>query len=260
MLQVNTATPLYAQLQIAIHNDIVNGTYPLGARMPSETELGVHYGISRITVRRAVQELEKEGLLERKQGKGTFVRHQKIENKMDAIMGFTDSISKMGGKVGRVIHSKKLIPATKWLASMLQIPCGAQLFELKRTMYSDDAPILYDECYYPCSRFPDMIHQVQEDVSTYRLIKEVYGVSMPRAHKRFNVEIADITSSRYLGCEPGAPLFSIFKITYDDKNVPVQISKSLVLASCATYVLDVDERVSSSTLHMQFKDSKWENK
>lgn len=254
MLQLNTATPLYEQLQIAIHNDIVSGIYPMGARMPSEAELGEHYGISRITVRRAMQELEKAGMLERKQGKGTFVCHSKIMNNMASIMGFTDSVSRVGRKVSRVIHSKKLIPASKWVADLLQIPCGAQVFELKRTMYSDDAPVLYDECYYPCSRFPDMINQIHEDVSTYRLIKEVYGIPMPRAHKRFNVEIADIAMSEYLSCEPGAPLFSILKLTYDDKDVPVQISKSLVLASCATYVLDVDERNNTSALHMSFKD------
>ncbi|WP_312641089.1 GntR family transcriptional regulator [Hydrogenoanaerobacterium sp.] len=255
MLEANHATPLYEQLQIAIKNDIMSGVYSLGERMPSEAELGEHYGISRITVRRAVQELEKEGMLERKQGKGTFVKHSKFENKIDSILGFTDTLNRMGRKVVRVIHSKKIVPAEDWVADALKIEKDSSIIELKRTMYDDNQPILYDECYYPCERFPGMFDMISENISTYQLIKEVYGVHLPRAHKRFNVEIADVMVSQRLHCSPGDPLFSIFKLTFDEKDKPVQISKSLVLASRATYILEVDERKKTSSLHLQMKES-----
>lgn len=258
MLEANNATPLYEQLQIAIKNDILGGVYTLGERMPSEAELGMHYSVSRITVRRAVQELESEGMLERKQGKGTFICHRKFQNKMDSIMGFTDALSRMGRKAGRVIHSKKIVPADDWLADVLQIEKGAPVLELKRTLYDESLPVLYDECYYPCDRFPGMLDKIQENVSTYQLMKEVYGVPLPRAHKRFNAAVADLETSERLHCSPGDPLFSIFKLTFDDDDRPVQISKSLVLASRATYVLDVDERKNSSSLHLQLRDGEEE--
>lgn len=257
MLEPNHATPLYEQLMIAIRNDILSGVYTLGEKMPNETELGEHYGVSRITVRRAVEELEKEGMLERKQGKGTFIKHSKIENKMDSILGFTDTLTRMGRKAGRVIHSKKIVPAEEWIANLLQIKLGSPIIELKRTMYDENQPVLYDECYYPCERFPGMLDKIKEDVSTYHLMKEVYGVPLPRAQKRFNVEIADVTICQYLNCSPGDPLFSILKLTFDNKDIPVQISKSLVLASRATYVLDVDERKKSSALHLKTRDTNY---
>ena len=253
MLEVNHATPLYEQLEIAIRNDITNGVYSYGERMPSETELGEHYGVSRITVRRAVQELEEEGMLERKQGKGTFVRHVKVESKMDSIQGFTDSLSGSGHKVSRVIHANQIVPAEEWVAEALHLEKQAPVIQLKRTLYGDGEPMMYDECYYPCARFPGMLEKIDETVSTYHLIKEVYGVAQPRARKCFSVEIADTKISNYLGCAVGDPLFSIFKVTFDDKDQPVHISKTLVLASRSTYVLDVDENHPAPDVHLEMR-------
>jgi len=242
MLDANHATPLYEQLQICLRNDVLNGVYIAGDRMPTESELGEAYGVSRITVRRAMQELEQEGLLERKQGKGTFVRFRKTEEKMDSISGFTEALSGSGHRVSRVIHEKKIIPAEASIAEALQLPVGEDVILLKRTLYSDRESILCDECYYPLCRFPGLLEQLKEDVSTYYLIEKVYGIAQPRAHKRFDVETANAETSRYLGCPLGEPLFSIFKVTYDPDDRPVHISKTRVMASRVTYVLDVDER------------------
>lgn len=251
MLKANNSIPLYEQLQAIIRDNILSGMYAPGERMPSEPELGKSFGVSRITVRRAIEELEKGGLLERKQGRGTFVRYNKVRGTMDSIMGFTDSLSGMGLNPRRVIHSKYIVPADAGIASTLCILRGAPVVELKRTMCDDTKPILYDECYYPLERFPGMLEKLHEDVSTYQLIREEYGVLMTRAHKCFNVEIADEEICKYLNCKLGDPLFSIFKVAYDEEDVPVHISKSRVLADCATYVLDVDQNRRSSSLHLQ---------
>ena len=74
MLDQNSAVPLYEQLKGAISADIISGVYKPGTRLPSEAELEAEYGVSRITVRRAVKELVAEGFIVKKQGKGTFVR------------------------------------------------------------------------------------------------------------------------------------------------------------------------------------------
>lgn len=242
MLEANHATPLYQQLQNSLRNDLLNGVYAAGDRMPSEAELEQAYGVSRITVRRAIAELEKQGLLERKQGKGTFVCHHKAEWNMNSIGGFTESLSGEGHRVSRVIHGKQIIAAEDWMAEALAIPPGAKVIELKRTLYSDQEAILYDECYYPLSRFPGLLEKLDEQTSTYYLIENVYGIAQPRAHKRFNVEVADVLTSRYLECAVGELLFSIFKLTYDGQDQPVHISKTRVMARRVTYVLDIDER------------------
>ena len=254
MLKANNSIPLYEQLQTIIRDNILSGMYAPGERMPSEPELERSFGVSRITVRRAIEELEKDGMLERKQGRGTFVRYNKVKNNMDSIMGFTDSLAGMGLQPRRVVHVKRVVQADARVASTLCIERGAPVIELKRTMCDGAKPILYDECYYPLERFPGMAEKLREDVSTYRLIREEYGVAMTRAYKRFNVELADREISKYLNCKQGVPLFSIFKVAYDEEDVPVHISKSLVLADCATYVLEVDQSRRCSSLHLQVRN------
>ncbi len=255
VLRADQSIPLYEQLKNIIKRDIINGAYEPGQRMPSEAALQAHYGVSRITVRRAVQELGTEGMLERRQGKGTFVTARKYQNTMDAVVGFTERLNSLGHTPRRVIHSKRIIPAPDFVAQDLQLRSGADVIELKRTLYDDHSPLLYDECYYPVSRFPGMFELIRPDTSTYQIIKEHFGVQLPRAHKRFNVELADEMIAGYLHCTPGEPLFSIYKITYDNADLPVQISMSLVLASRVTYVLDADERYRHTDMHTEMAGS-----
>lgn len=240
MLVTNTSTPLYEQLKNIIKNDIYDGVYQPGDRMASEAELGKRYEVSRITVRRAIQELEQEGLLCRKQGKGTFVVHQKHKNHMGEVHGFTDSMSRMHRHTDRIILEKGLQNADEDLASYLELPLGAPLIHLKRVMCDDGQPLLIDECWYPVSLFPGMLEEIREDVSTYQLIREKYNRHLRRVHKEFNITLATVEMSQHLKCTPGDPLFSIFKVVYDETSRPLQISKLLVLSSRCTYVLDSD--------------------
>lgn len=238
MLVANNSTPLYEQLKLIIKNDIFDNIYQPGDRMPSEAELGSRYGVSRITVRRAIYELEQEGFLCRKQGKGTFVVHQKQKTEMDEVVGFTDSMRRMNRRCDRIILSKAMVPADENLAKYLELEQGAPLIYLKRVMCDGGRPLLVDECWYPERLFPGMLEEVTEQVSTYKLVREKYGRHLRRAHKEFNIELANIEVSQYLRCVPGDPLFSVFKIVYDEKDVPLQVSKILVLGSRCTYVLD----------------------
>lgn len=255
MLKVDQSTPLYEQLKNIIKNDIMDGAYVPGEQMPSEAALQAHYGVSRVTVRRAVQELSAEGLLERRQGKGTFVTRRRVQHSMDAIIGFTDRMEILGHEPRRIIHSKRIIPAPDFVVRDLCLSTGEDVVEIKRTLCDGDSPLLFDECYYPAAHFPGLIDLIGPDVSTYRLIKEHFGTPIMRAHKRFNISRADETVAGYLRCPPGEPLFSIYKITYDRLDAPIQISISLVRGDHITYVLDADERSRHTDMRMEVDDA-----
>ena len=91
-LDMNAETPLYMQLKEAIKAAIKDGTYPDNEKIPTEIELSEHYKVSRITVRRAVEELCQENYLVKRQGKGTFVKSRKIQRKMEHLLGFADTM------------------------------------------------------------------------------------------------------------------------------------------------------------------------
>ena len=104
-LQAQTFSPLYAQLMDQIRSDIHRGLYAVGSRIPPEHELEINYGVSRVTVRRALQELTAEGLLERKQGKGTFVSMPRAEVRERRPQSFHDACRAEGRTPGcRVIR------------------------------------------------------------------------------------------------------------------------------------------------------------
>ena len=97
------ASPLYMQLKNSLTEAIQSGRYAPGDPVPTETQLCAQYGVSRITVRRAISELQDEGLLEKRHGKGTFVSFRRMETSLVDLAGFSDSYSLMGYKVSKVL-------------------------------------------------------------------------------------------------------------------------------------------------------------
>lgn len=96
MLDTISADPLYRQLLTRLRDAILSGEYPVGSRMPSEKELCQHYGISRVTVRRALKELTEEGLIHRHQGKGSFVTRPRLEHNLGQRRSFTEMCRVLG--------------------------------------------------------------------------------------------------------------------------------------------------------------------
>src|SRR3954447_18057502 len=115
-LNNSISTPLYDQLKQILKDAIGQGVYKSGEKLPNETELCDLYGVSRITVRRAIQDLADDGFLERKQGKGTFVTRTKITRELVSIDGFTDFSKQMGKTPSKRTISCEEIKATPEIA------------------------------------------------------------------------------------------------------------------------------------------------
>ena len=98
MEQINKSSsiPLYQQLYEKLRDEINEGRYPAGSRLPTEAELSETYQVSRVTVRKAMEQLEKEDFLVRKVGKGTFVREHKFSRQLNAVMSFSEMCRSLG--------------------------------------------------------------------------------------------------------------------------------------------------------------------
>jgi len=241
MLSPNQIKPLFEQLRDLVRNDIINGKYTQGEKMPSEDDLGKLYGVSRITVRRALQELCDEGMLIRRQGKGTFVLTQKHKNRMDLINGFTDYMQDHGRKIRRIILEKKHMKPSEDIADSLQINMQDSVIYVKRLMIDGDIPFMIDECWYPFNRFPHLFEDIKEDTSTYQILSNKYNVNFAKSYKEMNACLSTEEISNDLGCAVGEPIFSIQKIVYDIADIPVQISKMAVIGSRVTYTMTTNE-------------------
>ena len=205
-LDVNSAVPLYEQLKMALRERIESQIFEPGERMLSEVELCDKYGVSRITVRRAVDELVEEGYLERRQGKGTFVAQ------------------------------KRSFVECQWL----QLEPEENVLVLTRQMLLDGNLSMIDRATYPAKRFPGLLDKIGDDTSTYEVMRKDYGVQMHKARREVTLVYATNEQSKLLGCAPGAPLFKKFKVVYDEQNIPVHISSTYISAENVVLTVEQD--------------------
>ncbi|MED1471644.1 GntR family transcriptional regulator [Bacillus salipaludis] len=225
-LNNSISTPLYDQLKQNIKDAIDKGTYKQGEKLPNETELCEIFGVSRITVRRAIQELADEGFLERKQGKGTFVTRKKIERELVSVDGFTDFSKHLGKNPSKRILVCEEIKATPKIAEALKIAVDSPVLRLVRLMFIDDLPFTLDEAHYSLERFPNLTEHFLDSASTYEALKKVYNVNLNACstHKTITVTPATSLEAEYLNCEIGDTLFNIDKIVFNENKVPIHTS------------------------------------
>ena len=241
MLSPDMPKPLYEQLREILRDDIINGKYSEGGKMPSEDKLREIYGVSRITVRRAIQDLCNDGMLQRQHGKGTFVLTKKHKDRMDIIHGFTDYMEEHGREIGRIILEKNYTFPSERVAESLNIGIEDSVIYLKRLMLDQGFPFMLDECWYPATRYPNLFDEIKEDSSTYHILSQKYKVKLSKSYKEINAILSTEEISSYLACSVGDPIFSIYKVVYDTKNTPVQVSKMSVLGNRVTYTMTTSE-------------------
>ncbi|MDO4356573.1 MAG: GntR family transcriptional regulator [Clostridia bacterium] len=241
MLDANNAVPLYEQLKLELHHRIDDRMLQPGDRLPSEAELCQEFGISRITVRRAIEELVEEGCLERRHGKGTFVAQRPTELYIKPIddvdvVGFSGENPDWIKRT--VIISKQEYQPGRQERELLQLSEADRALEFYRQMWINGKPWMLDRSVYAAKRFPGFFDRVQDDVSTYRILREAYGVDMVRSHKEISLTYATGEQSGLLECAPGAPLFRMDKVVYDGQNAPVHISSSYLKADGVIFTID----------------------
>lgn len=231
--------PLYLQLKEIIKEDIYRGSYKAGQQLPPESELCNTYGVSRITTRRAIADLVEEGILHRKQGKGTFVRESKVSRELISVGGFSELTTASGKTPSSQILSSAVMEADEALAGTLQIGTGDSVLKLHRLLFIDNEPFIIETSYYPLHYLPDLEKYIGEAASTYSILKNRYNVEITRSEKVLNVVFASEYEAGLFQCDLGAPLFAIEKKGYDRSGRPIHLSNSLFMTSKTSFTLDI---------------------
>ena len=178
-------------------------------------------------------------MLERRQGKGTFVATKRVPMQMmsldDVAKGFYDN--PLGRRHTRVL-SKKEYTASQYERSMLGLAQGELVHVFTRLMLLDGELLMLDRSVYPASRYPGFFDKVVDDVSTYRILREEYGVRMHRSHKEISHTYASSEQARQMGCAIGTPLFKMFKVVYDSHDAPIHMSSSYLPADGIIFIAD----------------------
>jgi GntR family transcriptional regulator len=222
MLDLNNPIPLYHQLKTHIHRQIAQGLWKPGDRIPSESEIGEEFKISRTTVRQAIGELENDGVLIRKHGVGTFVARPHIEKRATKLTGFTQDMRSRGLKPSSTVLHKQLIPAPADVASWLNVPVNEPVVMIKRLRLADDEPMGIDTVYYPHAKYGGLLDEDLENSSLYELLAEKYNTLPTRSELQLSAGECSVEDARDLGIRRGNPVLQLVRTTFDQNNEPFE--------------------------------------
>lgn len=233
-LDKNSQQPLYSQLMKELKEQIQNGKYKPGDQIPTEIQLSEMYQVSRITVRRTIEELCAQGVLVKRQGKGTFVEAPKIYRKIekDNNMSFSAACRANGRKPSSHILSCIVMKAENWQNDFLKLSEDKRLYHIERVLSADDLPIIYEHIYIPVSRVPDFQVEKLEDDSFVRLLSEEYHVGeSEKGRSTIEVRLVPSVIAEYLRMNIGEPVMILTSFINDEAEMPLYISYEIIAGS-----------------------------
>ena len=232
ILMTESYSPLYKQLMQKIRSDIAAGVYPVHSRIPSEQELCESYQVSRVTVRKALAELTQEGLLKRRQGKGTFVEIPRLCKDLKDVNSFHDACRMMGCVPGtRVLHAQ-LVHAEEEDVRDLMVDEDATVVELVRLRLADDTPVMLET-----NRFPGQYAWLLQEELTGSLYALLHsrGTEPGQATHEISLCYAAAQEARLLEVAPESALLALFEVIYDASGHPLHTSRQHIRGDRFTF-------------------------
>lgn len=223
--------PLYYQLENVLREKITSGNFEAGDRIPTELELIEEYGVSRITVRQALQALAEEGLIERKQGRGTVVAARKSRKKRFSgtihLTGSLDELIKMGMDTPVKVLEMNRVEADQHEAELLEIKVGTPIYRLKRLRMNEGKPFGLIINYLPEEIGAAMTMAELSSGALLHTMETKLKLRLDNAIQQIHAELADPYVAKLLDVRVGTALLSIERTVYTDKHKPVEYVHTL---------------------------------
>ena len=214
--------PLYHQVREALLTLIVEGGLQEGSLIPTEREIGEKFQVSRITVRRAIDELVREGYLVAQQGKGTFVARPKIDRRMTQMQSFSEQMLEEGHRPDSQLLSLRHEKATGHVASLLKIQDDQWIWVVERLRYADDEPICISVTYLNLPLDVTLTPaELQQERSLWAILDKK-GVRLTRSEETVQATGAGEREAELLNIEVGAPLLVVEGVVYTADNTPIE--------------------------------------
>jgi GntR family transcriptional regulator len=215
------ASTLYARIEDTIATEIAEGEYCPGDQLPTEDALLQRFQVSRITVRRAIQNLVGRGLLEIRRGLGTFVLSPRIEAELTKLTGFVEDMSAAGRKATARVLSQDVVSAPARVAERLHLAKGSRVMRIKRVRLANGMPLSFDETYLPLPLGKQIVRNDLRLHPIFSLLEEEYGIPLVEADYELEAVIATRAVAAALQIKIGSPIFQIERTSMTTGNQPV---------------------------------------
>src|SRR5260370_5525189 len=218
-------SPLYSRVDTVLASEIGNGALGVGEQLPTEDELIQRFEVSRITVRRAVQNLVGRGLVEIRRGKGTFVAKPRMTQELTELSGFVEDMQALGRKPTARVISKEIVTADTTVASHLALTKGERVVRIRRVRLADGVPLSFDETFLPLEIGKKIVTNNLKVEPIFSLLERKYDIPLIEAEYKLEAVAAEADVASALRVKQGSPIFRIERTSYSTGNRPLEYEK-----------------------------------
>ncbi|HEY2578605.1 MAG TPA: GntR family transcriptional regulator [Streptosporangiaceae bacterium] len=221
-------TTVHTQIEDWLAGAIAAGRVAPGDRLPAEQDLAAWFGVSRMTLRHALGELARRGLVTRTVGRGggTFVAEPKLEQDLTTLAGFSAQLRRHGMTPGARVLAATEHQAGPATADALQIGEEDLVYGVRRIRLADGRPLVLEHSLFPAAVFPGMLN-CRLDGSLYELLEDRYGQRPHHARERLEPVTASVREAEALEVEEGAPLMLVERTAYSRTGEPLEFARDL---------------------------------
>jgi len=234
--------PLYAQVRDNLRAEIRRGAYSSGGSIQSEAALGERFGVSRITVRHALGELQREGLIYKVNGRGAFVDRPKVPQGLGRLEGFGEAMSRLGfestNRVLRMCTALAPVPVAKALGIAPDRP----VTEINWVRDLDGVPFCYERSWLPCDMGELLSREKLARRDLFAILEQDHGIRLGDAELSIEAVLANPTHARWLDIQPGRPCLRIERLTRLASRRPINMDYLFFRGDAFQYKLSISRK------------------
>jgi GntR family transcriptional regulator len=231
----NGSMPAYQRIQATIRRRIEDGELHPGDAVESERELARIHEVSLMTARHALASLEREGVVERRRGIGTFVTTPKIH--FNKLMSYTEQMASRGLSARSKVLVASVVNGEHEIAARLALPSGSAMVKVERVRHAADEPFALETCYLSAEEFKGLAEAMAERSSLFATLERDYGVELAYADEEIDATAADARTAKLLAVARGTPLLRIRQLIYTTKGKAAIYVLGLYLSGRHTLVI-----------------------
>lgn len=247
----NDSQPLFLQLEDLIQKRIDTGELVLGDRIPSENELGKEFGISRMTVRRALDRLVMEGILIRRQGKGAYVGKGKVPYIPNTIFSFSTAMSDLGYEISTKVIELKTILSTPEVARDLKLEPNSPVILIQRLRVLDQRPSAIHTSYLPAKYYSNILNQDLTSEPLSKIMERVSGFKIVNSTDTIEAVLIRTFEANLLGISKNQPVFLVRGVACGSEGTPLRTTKAIYRSDIFRF--SIRDNVSKPILEPVFK-------
>jgi GntR family transcriptional regulator len=223
----NSPIPFYYQLQGILQTQIEEHGLPPQTQLPSEAELCERYHISRTVVRAALSALERDGLIHRVKGRGSFVSEPKLQQKISMLTSFTEDMRRQGIRPGGHVLCQEMVLANETIAQRFGIPKRTAVFYMERVRFADDEPIGIETIYLYFQGCEGLVNENLENRSLYETLADKYQVTIQKADLELEATLVRPPETDLLKVQACSPVMLLHRTTYNVNLKPFEYTKCI---------------------------------